>query len=94
MAPDAGIHFERIAVTKQQIDQLHLPTRPTKTSDTRSKNFGDILVELDAIEPNMLRAIVLQAIERHLPEHQYEVLKVAEQSERELLTRLICGVSP
>ena len=56
MAPDAEINFERLAVTPEQIDEWNLPTRPTKTSDTRSKNFGDISVELDAIEPNRCAA--------------------------------------
>jgi hypothetical protein len=29
-APDAEIHFERVAVTRKQIGELNLPTRPTK----------------------------------------------------------------
>src|SRR5262249_14445233 len=67
LAPDAEIYFERIAVTEQQIDDWNLPTRPTKKSDTRSKGFGDISVELDAIEPNRLRNLVQETIEQHLP---------------------------
>src|SRR5436305_14288411 len=55
MAPDAEIYFERVAVTPSQIAVWDLPTRPTKSSDTRSKNFGTISVELDAIEPSRLR---------------------------------------
>src|SRR4051795_4843576 len=35
LAPDAEIVFERIAVTPEQIADWDLPTRPTKTSDTR-----------------------------------------------------------
>ena len=34
MAPDAEIHFERIAVNPRQIDDWNLPTRPTKTTDS------------------------------------------------------------
>jgi hypothetical protein len=90
MAPDADIVFERIAVTEEQITDWDLPTRPTKTSDTRSKNFGSTLsVELDAIEPNQLRALVQEAIERHLPPEQYAVLKEAEASERDIIRRLV-----
>jgi hypothetical protein len=89
MAPEAEIHFERIAVTHEQISAWDLPTRPTKTSDSRSKDFGEISVELDAIEPNQLRALVQETIEQHLPADQYRVLKEAEESERELLTSLI-----
>jgi hypothetical protein len=85
LAPDAEIHFERIAVNHRQIAAWNLPTRPTKKSDTRSKNFGDISVELDAIEPDQLRGLVLRAIERHLPRREFEVLRAAEESERELL---------
>ena len=89
MAPDADISFERIAVTLEQIEEWNLPTRPTKTSDTRAKDFGEVSVELDAIDPNQLRELVQAAIEEHLPADEYEVLKAAEASERKLLTSLI-----
>ena len=89
MAPYADIHFERIAVTPEQIREWRLPTRPTKQSDSRSKGFGEISVELDAIEPSMLRSLVQVYIEDHLPANQLRVLKVAEQSERESLLKLV-----
>jgi hypothetical protein len=89
LAPDAEIYFERIAVTEEQIADWDLPTRPTKASDTRAKNFGSVSVELDAIEPNRLRQIVQGAIEQHLPADQFEVLKAAETSEREIISRLV-----
>ena len=92
LAPDADITFERIGVTPWQIEALKLPTRPTKTTDTRSKGFGDISVELDAISPGTLRAIVEAAIEDHLPKDQYEVLKAAEASERDIISRLVGGM--
>ncbi|WP_245286994.1 hypothetical protein [Bradyrhizobium sp. Tv2a-2] len=91
MAPDAEMHFQRIAVTPAQIDIWKLPTRPTKSTDTRSKNFGDISVELDAIQPNMLRLLVDMYIEDHLPKHQFDVLKAAEESERQILEKLVAG---
>jgi hypothetical protein len=89
MAPDAEIHFKRIAVTPWQIEYWNLPTRPTKTSDTRSKKFGDISVELDAIDPEKLRGLVRAEIEQHLPPRQFEILKIAEESERDLLQSLV-----
>jgi hypothetical protein len=88
MAPDAEIHFERIAVTPKQISDWKLPTRPTKKSDKRKK-FGKISVELDAIEPVRLRRLVQGLIESHLPRRQFKILKVAEASERELITNLV-----
>lgn len=88
MAPDAEIHFERLAVNIEQIKALDLPTRPTKSSDTRSKTFGDISVELDAIHPDALRNIVENAINRHLPQDELAVLLEAERSEKEHFMRM------
>jgi hypothetical protein len=92
MAPSADIHFERIAVNPDQIAAWGLPTRPTKKSDSRSKGFGDISVELDAIEPNRLRVIVRETIERHLPPDQLRILKVAEESERRVIRELVGAI--
>jgi len=94
LAPDAEICFHRIAVTEQQIALWNLPTRPTKKGDTRAKGFGDISVELDAIDPNMLRALVQAVIEQHLPPEQFEVLKAAEESERKIISRLVRRAAP
>jgi hypothetical protein len=94
LAPSADIVFERIAVTEEQIAEWNLPTRPTKTSDSRSKNFGNISVELDAIAPDQLRDLVQETIEAHLPAEQFEVLKAAEESEREIISRLVRKVAP
>ena len=89
MAPAADITFERVAVTLEQITAWNLPTRPTKATDSRAKNFGTISVELDAIEPGQLRDLVEGAIQRHLPPDQFLVLKVAEESERKLIVSLV-----
>lgn len=72
-----------------QISEWKLPTRPTKQSDSRSKGFGDISVELDAIAPDMLRDLVRLHIEEHLPKDQLKILKVAEASEREMLKSFV-----
>jgi hypothetical protein len=85
LAPNAEIHFQRLAVTMSQIAGWSLPTRPTKKSDSRAKGFGDISVELDAIAPEQLRKLVADALFRHLPDGQLAVLKAAEDSEREML---------
>jgi hypothetical protein len=89
MAPDAEIEFERVAVQHWQIEAWNLPTRPTKASDTRAKNFGDISVELDAIDPDRLRSLVAEAIENHLPKQQLSILKAAEESERDIIRQLV-----
>jgi len=45
------------------------------------------------IEPNQLREIVREAIERHLPPTQLAVLMAAERNERELIQKLINGLT-
>jgi hypothetical protein len=92
MAPDADIIFERLAVTPQQIKTWNLPSRPTKVSDCRAKGFGEISVELDAIEPDLLRTLVAASIEDHLPADQFKTLKAAEESERTLIRQLVNGL--
>ena len=45
-------------MTPWQIEDWHLPTRPTKTTDSRTKRWtGGESVELDAIDANQLRQI-------------------------------------
>jgi hypothetical protein len=87
-APGVEIHFERPAVTREQVEQWNLPTRPTKTKDPRAKKFGAATsVELDAIPADKLRALVRECIERHVDQHQLAILRTAEESERELLKK-------
>jgi hypothetical protein len=86
-APDVEIHFERPAVTRAQVEEWNLPTRPTKQTDTRAKKFAGTSVELDAIPARKLRALVRECIERHVDQDQLRILKIAEESERELLKK-------
>jgi len=92
LAPNAEIIFARLAVTSEQIANWNLPTRPPKKRHGRrtSPRFRS---ELDAIDPNQLRAIAQDAIERHLPADQFEVLKAAEESERKIIRRLVDKVA-
>jgi hypothetical protein len=92
-ATDGTLHFERVAVTQKQIADWNLPSRPNKTTDTRTPKFEQRFgttqsVELDAIDPNRLRSLVLEVIGRHLPASAYQALMAAEKRERELLKRL------
>ena len=89
MAPNAEIHFKRIAVNLNQIHAWNLPTRPTKTTDSRAKNFGDISVELDAIPPDRLRYLVKETIEGHIDPQRLATLYAAEESEKRLINGLV-----
>ncbi len=88
---------ERLAVNRDQIEAWGLPTRPTKTSDSRARAFvrehGTGSVELDAIPPGTLRALVSGAIERHMDPERLRVMKLAEKQERDLLRNVWAGGS-
>ncbi len=84
-APDVDLTVERIAVTPEQIEAINLPTRPTKTSDSRSKSFIGGSVEVDAIPPATLRQLVEASITQHIDSDTHERLLATEQAERETL---------
>jgi hypothetical protein len=93
-APDAEIHFERVAVTPEQIRDLKLPTRPTKRESASGRpnphlsGFRGKSVDLDAMPPLELRRLVRECIERHIPKGWMESLRVAEESERTIWKRI------
>ena len=83
--PDVDITFERVAVTPEQVEAWGLPTRPTKKTDSRSKNFEGDSIEVDAIPPARLRQLANDVIDRHVDDRVFQVVAEAEESERELL---------
>lgn len=80
--------FERLAVTEDLIVDLQLPTRPTKKTDSRSKNFTGESVEVDAIPAAKLRAMAAAAIEQHVDHHRLGVLETVEEEERRGLEQI------
>jgi hypothetical protein len=87
-APEIEIEFRRCAVTPEQIERWRLPTRPTKKTDSRAKGWnGRRSVELDAVDPNTLRALCNAWIESIIPKGWLDTMRVAEESERDFLLR-------
>lgn len=94
-APDADLTFERVAVTQEQIRRWNLPTRPTKAKDSRARSFsGRESVEVDAIPPETLRALVEGCITRHLNRHALKVTLAAEAEERTMLEAFAASGGP
>lgn len=92
MAPDADITFEVVAVTDQQIAELNLPTRPTKSTDSRSKNFTGESVEVDAIPPKELKRMCRNLIEQHVDDEALAKHNNVERIERETLTTIVANM--
>jgi hypothetical protein len=86
-APHADIHFERVAVTPEQIEYFNLPTRPTKRG-SHSRGFEGDSVDLDAIPARTLRRLVRGCIEQHINQEKLRITKLAEESERNFLLKL------
>jgi len=83
------IHFERICITPEQIEQYQLPTRPTKQTDSRAKGFKGDSVELDAMPARILRGLVANAIVQHIDDDAKEQTMQIEQLERQTLENVL-----
>ncbi len=71
---------------EEQVISLNLPTRDHKSVSAADKAWPhSFACELDAMEPDTLRDLVEECINRHLPQDQLDILKVAERSERQVL---------
>lgn len=91
-ARGADVEFARIAVTPQQIALWNLPTRPTKSTDSRAAKFVGESVEVDAIPATQLRTLIRAAIEQHVDPDALRLTRIAEDSERQILYEMAGGV--
>jgi hypothetical protein len=87
-APDVEIEFNRLAVTPAQIKKWSLPTRPTKTSDSRAAYHKGDSTDVDAIPARRLRALVEDAISGHIDRRAWEQIKTVEAEEQDAIARL------
>lgn len=90
-APQADMTINQVAVTEQQIIDYNLPSRPTKRTDSRSKNFVGDSVELDSIPPAKLRDLVRESIFSVV--NQDELVRVLniEEAEQQSIHEFIEG---
>jgi hypothetical protein len=84
------VRFRSLGLSIRQVYALNLPTRPAKRTTAADVRWPfDFAVELDAVPPDVLRAMVRDAIEEHLPPEQLDYLKAVEALERETLMQFI-----
>ncbi len=84
------VEFEQLGLTAYQVEAMNLPTRAAKRTTKADQRWPySYAAELDAIPPDMLRAIVRAAIEQHLPARELEQMKRVEQMERETLFQFV-----
>lgn len=81
--------FKFCALNRKQIETWKLPPAPTKKSDSRSKKFvdqfGDMSVELDAIEPKLLKSLIESEIDKYFDKHiLYQNRKDSNEREKDV----------
>ena len=77
------VEVERIALNPSLIKQLNLPSVPPKSTDSRTRNWDGLgAVELDAVEPKMLKSMCEKAILRYFDTDLYDELQARETEER------------
>jgi hypothetical protein len=74
------LQIERVALTKEQIQQYNLPPAPAKKTDCMAfgwiESQGDVAWELDALEPKTLQKLIKEAIENYLDKQVYALRNV------------------
>jgi hypothetical protein len=90
---DRFASWERVAVTAEQIDRYGLVVNPGKGSDSRAERFvgqfrGLFQVEVEALDPDDLRALLRAAIEENWDKSEFDAVRRREDSERRQLREL------
>lgn len=81
------IHFTRVALTMEQIEEHNPPPQWAKATDSRSPayvaQYGEDVWELDALEPQLLAQVVKEEVEDLRDEDLYQELIEMEAAMRE-----------
>jgi len=88
------INFERIALTKKQIEKYQLPSDPAKQSDPNYNKFisifgSDMVVELDSLPPDILRKIIEDCILQNIDQGHLAQTRRKERDEEIRLNKFI-----
>lgn len=89
----ADVRVTRIALEPEQIARYGLPTRPGKATDSRQAKFaaryGDASVELDALPPSVLVALVERCIADEVDAERWQAVERIEALERQTLASIV-----
>jgi hypothetical protein len=86
----AGVQFRRVGLNREHIDTMNLPTRPTKKSDTRSKNFGDDR----SVELNTVKKTLAQWVEKEVRQYiDFEKWNAGLERENIERQKIVAGIA-
>ena len=89
----ATVDVRRIALNRDHIDLYKPPPYPAKITDTRSKDYiakhGNHSWELDALKPDVIDALITDAIEINLDRKRFNQAIERQESERQSLQAIV-----
>lgn len=94
----SGLEIMKIALTMAQVEQFQLPVAPGKDSSPRAWAFTEkygrnIQVELDALDPDVLRRLYKETLEKFWNPTAYEAAVQREAEERTQLEQIVAQVT-
>jgi len=88
----APVEIRRLALNMPQIDKYNPPPNPAKTTDSRFRSYqekhGDESWELDALDPNVLIALIQSNIRSVMDVPRFEEAKAIQEKGRTELTAI------
>ncbi len=82
-----------IGLTMAQIEQYNPPPNPAKITDPRAKGYiekyGNVSYEVDALSPQIMREIVLEAIRDKMNLEMYSSVLDEEKQDKEKIIKMI-----
>lgn len=83
----SSIEVLRVCLKEQQVINWKLPPAPTKITDSRSRNWDGLgQVELDAVKPEKLIALLDETVNKIFKQDLYDELMRIEAEENEVYT--------
>jgi hypothetical protein len=81
--------FDRVALSRYQVEHYGLTTYPPKATDARSRRWEGETCQLEALPPDTLAALLTGSIEMFLDREALEDAREAEAQERRQIARAL-----
>jgi hypothetical protein len=81
--------FDRVALTRRQVEYHDLTTYPPKATDLRSRRWTGRTCQLEALPPDTLASLLASAIEVNLDQSLLAKAREAETQERRQIARAL-----
>lgn len=78
------LEFTRLGITRDQVQEFDLPTKPRKEKDRRARHL-EYTVEAEAMPAAIMRRILRENVEALLPSGSLTAAQAAEESEKSMI---------